>query len=806
MANLPLVLAGPIVRRVEGRACSFWIALRDSMNVTAFVYLGEQLAGAGTPLASSTAATRAFGDHLHIALVTVQLPEGVIPGTLYSYDLALGSRTLQNEGLLTDKAPAGDDPGRLALGYVPNRLPSFVTPAAILPDLKIAHGSCRKTNGPGFDALAWLDDLIKLNLNNPLQRPQQLFLTGDQIYADDVGACLLPVINSLAVDIIGAPEKLPIDDSHSFESTLPNFPALRRQLLVRKKAGFSSTDAENHLLSFGEYAAMYCLAWNPAIWRTLATIKDLFIASKAETELQPLLTDWEACYGNLDKWKVAQTKYEEDQIERVKVYRDTTKKVARALANTITYMILDDHEITDDWNLTQRWRNRVYSTPLGRAIVRNGVMAYVAFQGWGNEPAAFATAGNNKDLLDRASEIATAHNAAPLPSVQRLEELIGISGADQSKQAKFHYTVPGARHLTIVMDSRTRRKYSGQNDFPPDLLGSSLDAQVPKGPLTDGRELLMLISPAPVLGTTLFDRIAQPLIQSIRDVSTSIKILSKKADDPCTPGGPVWGFEDYDAEGWAMNEEAQQRLLLRLAEYNRTVILSGDVHYGLSMEMDFWRKGVAKPSRIVQFTSSPLRNDFKPIIQALIRSNALLQDFERGLDAELLAWKTGPAPITLPANQRIGLGRRARMQRSPALLTSKGWPAGTSIPADKLPDWSWRLKLVRDARTNAQVPHELQQPPLVPAADLSAGNPLAGYRAVADRQAVVVALHFDHLRQLIFNTNFGFVTFVGSDATLKVTHTLMSHTAASNDNQGAPNTLHEMSLTTAADAQPPKIG
>jgi hypothetical protein len=356
------------------------------------------------------------------------------------------------------------------------------------------------------------------------------------------------------------------------------------------------------------------------------------------------------------------------------------------------------------------------------------------------------------------------------------------------------------------MDSRTRRKFSGQNDYPPDLLGSSLEAQIPKGPLTDGREVLILISPAPVLGTTLFDKVAQPLIQSIRDTVTSIKILRKKADDPCTPGGPVWGFEDYDAEGWAMNEEAQQRLLLRLADYPRTVILSGDVHYALSMELDLWRKNVAKPARIVQLTSSPLRNDFKPILQALIRSNALIQDFERGLEAELLAWKDAPAPVSVPTGQHVGTGRRARMLRSPALLPSRGWPAGTSIPSGKQPDWSWRMKLLRDQRANSALPPRLQQPPLIPSADINSSDPLSGYAAVASRQALVMATHFDHLRQMVFNTNFGLVAFTGTDATLKLLHTLMSWNGESSENKATPNTFHEIPLVTAADAQPPTIG
>src|SRR4029450_14059731 len=67
-------------------------------------------------------------------------------------------------------------------------------------------------------------------------------------------------------------------------------------------------------------------------------------------------------------------------------FRRTLPKVRRALANTPTYMIFDYHEITDDWYLNPIWRDRVLTNPLGRTIIRNGMLAYALFQGWGNDP------------------------------------------------------------------------------------------------------------------------------------------------------------------------------------------------------------------------------------------------------------------------------------------------------------------------------------------------------------------------------------------------------------------------------------
>lgn len=113
---LPLVLAGPIVRRVEPRACSVWIALSEPVfEVRLTIWRGVQVAGAAAgsvasgdpPVATNFHPTRQFGKKLHIALVTITLAPEVPPlepGTLYAYDLQVGSRGLKWD-CSTTKAP-----------------------------------------------------------------------------------------------------------------------------------------------------------------------------------------------------------------------------------------------------------------------------------------------------------------------------------------------------------------------------------------------------------------------------------------------------------------------------------------------------------------------------------------------------------------------------------------------------------------------------------------------------------------------------------------------------------------------------
>ncbi len=68
-----------------------------------------------------------------------------------------------------------------------------------------------------FDGMAWIDDLILewrrggpgATALDPNIRPHQLFLTGDQIYADDVATAMLPMLNRVGNALIGRTELLP---------------------------------------------------------------------------------------------------------------------------------------------------------------------------------------------------------------------------------------------------------------------------------------------------------------------------------------------------------------------------------------------------------------------------------------------------------------------------------------------------------------------------------------------------------------------------------------------------------------------
>ncbi|MCH5600863.1 metallophosphoesterase family protein, partial [Niabella ginsengisoli] len=260
----------------------------------------------------------------------------------------------------------------------------------------------------------------------------------DQIYADEVPTMLLRYMCSL--DGVGiwsatASEKMKIkgDDNNErdLETDITAYPPTLRQRLVNKYAGFTSSAAANHLLTFEEFCATYLTYWNIRSWnRELhSAIKAIPDISKPEfnTKLSEAITkfvdsaavDADVNLVNLirDNENIRATdayifsdntitkaqfrdnndeKYKKwlsdikaslfDEIINIAAFMNKLPNVSRILANVATYMIMDDHEITDDWFITKRWNNQVLSKPFGRDIIRNGIMAYSVFQDWGNSP------------------------------------------------------------------------------------------------------------------------------------------------------------------------------------------------------------------------------------------------------------------------------------------------------------------------------------------------------------------------------------------------------------------------------------
>jgi hypothetical protein len=178
------------------------------------------------------------------------------------------------------------------------------------------------------------------------------------------------------------------------------------------------------------------------------------------------------------------------------------------------------------------------------------------------------------------------------------------------------------------------------------------------------------------------ETLVQPLAAGIEDFKTNAK---RKAEADHN-GPPVSGPERFDVEGWGGDEETLLALVQRLATYPASVVLSGDVHFASGVALDFWKgQDPSVDARVVQLTSSPVRNSAAQTIRSAIFAARFSQQLLRGVPIERLGW-LGEAAISVPEGQAISPARRSRMKLSPAVVPAKGWPAGTTIAADKPPD------------------------------------------------------------------------------------------------------------------------
>jgi hypothetical protein len=819
--NLPLILAGPIVRRVEPTLVAVWVALSAARTVELGIWTDIPNAGSsgvffGNALAShkATAASVRIGTKLHIALVTLDLTASPLtPGLIYSYNLVFtggdSSQDLNSLRLLEDAGPA-TEPTRLALGYRAGQLPGFTLPALSLDNLKIVHGSCRKAHGFGVDGLAALDTLIERAQTDANARPQQLFLTGDQIYADDIAVMLLPQLTAAGDALLGVSEELPLRTSTGdirVVANSTNFPTSWRQELIRQQAQFSSAEAACHALSFGEYCALYLFFWSNVLWDSFievdAVFPDCSAASAdcpdADTMVNALPAHLQPLYPTSTRKEQIKQWYKQrdlfaDQLENVKAFKKTLPRVQRALANIATYMIFDDHEVTDDWYLTQDWRDRVLTSPLGVTIVRNALTAFALFQAWGNDPRRYTT-GAHAVLLTHAQALFPASGGPAQAAADALDTLYGFGGADP--QVKWHFNVPSGPTTTVVLDTRTRRAFSGRYT-PPGLISDvALDEQLPDSfAPSPGAEVLIVVSAAPVLGLAVIEELAQPIgARGYFDFISSVVI--KHAPE-------ITGYLEFDMEAWSLHTERFEALLARFNQMGKVVVLSGDVHYSFSAEMDYWKKTQPQPGRIVQLTSSALKNEWgiraKRALET-VAAQEILHDAYYPLSR--LGW-SDPADLIGQVNVPGGaLPRniRAMLRRTPVVLPAENWEPGSSIVV--APDWAWRVSLVKDLRPDDSSPGARPADgrigPISP--DIVPASPDDGYVKVLERAEKQLKAKI--ARSAVFASNLGLVSFSGTGAALKVTHTLMyQHPEGAKPADPQAYTVYELSLAPTTDSPP----
>ncbi|KLV05108.1 isoleucyl-tRNA synthetase [Photobacterium aquae] len=555
--TLPLVLAGPIIRRATADSLTIWLAVSKPLNGYFEVWVENEGYGKQTLLKVDLA----MGQHIqvgrHAWIYQLTASHSCPIDTPLNYDV------VTQQGSLTALMPYLCYPGQSHLNIVIRTKADYVM-----------HGSCRNPHYPSKDSLVAADNKVAGQAYH--ERPSLLMMSGDQIYADHVAGPMLDAIQQV-IDLLGLYgeqfDDAPVADSEALyqhadnfyyrdkllphymeggEEVIEQFPKFAAWLR-RRSPVFSSRESGNHLITFAEFMAMYIMVWSPSLWEIVDSgrlAKQHFrVAGRA---IEPT-------------W---QQRWAEEKIE-IDNFVAGLPQVQRLMAHIPTYMIFDDHDITDDWNLTVGWERAAYGNPFSRRIIGNGLIAYWLCQGWGNAPEHFGDEFHHK-ASTFFSDPQSATQDDFIDYLYRFEQ--------------WHYTIPTTPKM-VVLDTRTRRwRSESKMNKPSGLMDWEALMEFQHELLHE--PAVIIVSAAPMFGVKF--------IETLQKMMTWL-------------GQPLL----IDAENW-MAHPGSANTLISIFTHTKTptnfVILSGDVHYSFAYDVKL-RVRKCKPN-IFQITSSGIKNEF----------------------------------------------------------------------------------------------------------------------------------------------------------------------------------------------------
>ncbi|WP_394221629.1 alkaline phosphatase family protein [Alteromonas gracilis] len=553
---MPQVIAGPIVRKVTSTQCHIWVVTSNVGTPTLRLSSNDETISGDSQCESVRVGERAF-----IHLLSFSASQPFNDRVRVNYSMSFDDKANQASWEKEQAALLYDGQTALSFHYTE-------TPETIL------HGSCRKPHFPGEDALAQVDVLHKNAFKQQANFPDLLLMSGDQIYADDVAGPILKAIHSV-IDRLGlyheALDGAVVNNTkelathkHGFYEREQLLPQIATNTVLssiffgaKKKPVFTSVNAQNHLIGSAEIFAMYLLVWSDTLWADVAIDKE----------------------GISEKYSAIFDKENDALAGFVK----QLPQVRRALAHIPTYMIFDDHDVTDDWNLTRGWEQEVYGNPLSKRMVGNALIGYLLCQGWGNAPKKVA------------------------PLIIKVQESMGENGLtshddfidDLLDFNEWHYRLDTTPPIE-VLDTRTQRWRSESSMNKPSGL-MDWEALCDFQHSIIGKQSVIVVSAAPIYGVKV--------IEAIQKVFTFFgKALT------------------VDAENW-MAHKGTANVILNIFRHYKTppdfIILSGDVHY--SFVYDVRLRFRRNSPHITQFTCSGLKNAFPDgLIKWLGRLNRVL--------------------------------------------------------------------------------------------------------------------------------------------------------------------------------------
>ncbi len=308
----------------------------------------------------------------------------------------------------------------------------------------------------------------------------------------------------------------------------------------------------------------------------------------------------------------------------------TDPDVRWLLSTVPSSMIFDDHEIIDDWNTSQRWRERMVAQPWWRERITAGLASYWVYQHLGNL---------DPDELGADPVYPAVVSAADATGILRE---FGAAADDDRSRYRWSYALDVGRSRIVVLDNRCGRQVTpGQRAMLPDAQWEWLVRTV-RG---DGYDHLVLGSSLPWL---------MPF--AVHHLEEAVSALAESPRRPVAAAAEslrqVFDLEHWPAFGHSF--DALTALLGQLATGAAGTagavpavpavpasisVLSGDVHHSYVARADL------AGAPIHQVTCSPVHNRVPLAMRAVFRA-AWTGRVSRAGRALGRAARVRPAPLT----------------------------------------------------------------------------------------------------------------------------------------------------------------
>jgi phosphodiesterase/alkaline phosphatase D-like protein len=284
--------------------------------------------------------------------------------------------------------------------------------------------------------------------------------------------------------------------------------------------------------------------------------------------------------------------------------------VRQVLATLPTYMIFDDHEITNNWNISPTWRAKAIENGMEQLLV-DGLVAYWVYQGWGN-------------LCDRSQPhpLLTIIQQAQQSGEDALEALRACVKKEVYATAAicWHYEIPTTPPI-FVMNARSERSAVFSTDpqeiyAPARIMSQSQMVQLHDWIQKQNPDLSILVSSVPMVLPPLIG-----LAEYLMGIRLWQRTLLRRLGLQLARLQQYVGLK-ISFDHWPLYSATWHEFMQLLCEDTRRVlVLSGDVHFSYAAKA-YLRHA---RSRIYQFVSTPLQNKLSRKDRSMIERQAIIK-------------------------------------------------------------------------------------------------------------------------------------------------------------------------------------